>query len=63
MRILNETEKVTSCSKCDSEIAYYDYEVQREMLPPCCEEVCWYYIVCPKCKKKIYLPRGSEGHS
>lgn len=55
MRILNETEKVTSCSKCDSEIAYYDHEVQREMLPPCCEEVCWHYIVCPKCKKKIYL--------
>lgn len=55
MRILNETEKVASCSECNSEIAYYDYEVKREMLPPCCEEVCCHYIVCPKCKRRIYL--------
>lgn len=55
MRILNEIEKVTSCSCCHSEIAYFDHEVKRDILPPCCEEVYWYYINCPKCKKEIFI--------
>lgn len=53
MRILNEPEKVITCSKCESVIAYFDHEVKRTINPPCFEEVYDYHIHCPKCGKSI----------
>ena len=55
MRIIDEVEHIKVCSICHSKIGFYANEIQRGINPPCCEEIYYYYIRCPKCKNMMYI--------
>ena len=55
MRIVGETEYTIDCKNCDAKIVYFEHEIKRDILPPCCEELYWCYITCPRCKKEVFI--------
>ena len=57
MRIINEPEITIKCEHCRSMIGYQSHEIKKGINPPFIEEPYYYYIICPKCKKEIYVER------